>query len=338
MIKRKLLAMSIVVLVVVAALSGCGGGKSVVVYTALDEMYSMPILKAFEAETGIRVEAVYDTEASKTTGLRTRLVAERNRPRADVFWNNEVVQTILLKKEGVLEAYESPNAAAFPARYRDLEGFWTGFAARGRVIIYNTNLVSEPPKSIMDFLKPEWKGKAAVARPLFGTTATHATALFAAWGEERAADFFKGLLDNEVAILAGNATVRDRVAAGDFAFGWTDTDDANGAIEDGLPAKWLFPDQGEGDFGTLIIPNTVALIKGAPHVDAAKKLIDYLLSPEVEAKLAGMRSIQIPLNPAVARPEGVPDAADVKTMDVTFDAAADEMPKALEFVKAEFLK
>ncbi len=325
------------------ALWGCGareGAKDrvVVVYTALDEMYSQPILEAFERETGIEVRAVYDTEASKTTGLRTRLMAERDRPRADVFWNNEVAQTILLKNEGILEPYRSPAAEAIPAAYKDPDGYWTGFAARGRVLIYNTDLVQDPPQSIQDFLDSRWKGKAAIGKPLFGTTATHAAALFALWGEDRAKQFFRDLVANDVAILEGNATVRDRVAAGDFAFGWTDTDDANGAIEDGLPARWVFPDQGPDQMGTLIIPNTVALIKGAPHPEAGKKLIDYLLSPEVEARLASMRSIQIPLNPAVERPEGVPDAAQVKTLEVDFDAAAAAMPEALEFVTRELIR
>jgi iron(III) transport system substrate-binding protein len=328
------------VLAVLAAglLAGCGAkdDNAVVVYTALDEMYSQPILDAFEKQTGIDVRAVYDTEASKTTGLRTRLVAEKARPRADVFWNNEAAQTILLKQEGVLEPYRSPAADPIPAAYKDPEGYWTGFAARGRVIIYNTNLVQNPPASIQDYLKPEWKGKAAIARPLFGTTATHAAALFALWGDEKAQAFFRGLRDNGVAVLEGNATVRDRVAAGDFAWGLTDTDDANGAIEDKLPAKWLFPDQGPDEIGTLIIPNTVALVKGAPHPEAAKKLIDYLLSPEVEAKLAAARSIQIPLNPAVKAPEGVPNASGVKSMPVAFDRIAESMPSAMEFTRQEF--
>jgi iron(III) transport system substrate-binding protein len=331
-----------IALACVAAVSaGCGAGSSdnvVVVYTALDEMYSQPILDDFEEQTGIHVRAVYDTEASKTTGLRTRLVAEKARPRADVFWNNEAAQTILLKNEGVLEPYRAPNAEAIPAAYKDPEGYWTGFAARGRVIIYNTNLVTQPPTSINDYLKPEWKGKAAIARPLFGTTATHAAALFALWGDEPAQDFFRKLLQNDVAILEGNATVRDRVAAGDFAWGLTDTDDANGAIADGLPAKWLFPDQTPDGIGTLVIPNTVALIKGAPHPDNARRLIDFLLSPEVEAKLAAARSIQIPLNPAVKTPESVPNVSGIKSMDVRFEQIAGKMPEALEFIQREFAR
>jgi len=322
-----------------ASLAGCAAPQqAVVVYTALDEMYSRPILDAFEKETGIRVQAVYDTEAAKTTGLRTRLVAERARPRADVFWNNEAAQTIILMNEGVLEPYHSPAADAIPAAFRDPNFHWTGFAARGRVIIYNTNLVTTPPTALADFLKPEWKGKAAIGKPLFGTTATHAAALFAFWGADKARDFFNALRANDVAVLEGNARVRDRVAAGDFAFGLTDTDDANGGVLDGLPVKWLFPDQEPQGLGTLIIPNTVALIAGGPNPEAARKLIDYLLRPETEARLAAMRSAQIPLNPAVAPPAAIPAAASVKTMPVDFNVIAAHMAPAAEFIKEVFLK
>ncbi len=314
-----------------------GAAREVVVYVALDEMFSRPILDTFEQETGIEVRAQYDTEAAKTTGLVNRLLAERDRPRADVFWNNEVVQTIRLKNEGVLQPYVSLARGAIPGAYKDTDGYWTGFAARGRVIIYNTDLVQDPPQSIQDFLDPAWKGKAAMARPLFGTTATHAAALFELWGDEKARAFFQGLKDNDVAILPGNATVREMVARGEFAIGLTDTDDANGAIEDGLPAKWLFPDQREGEIGTLIIPNSVALMRGAPNADAGRKLIDYLLSAEVEAALARMRGIQIPLNPAVDRPANVPDLSAVKAMPVEFETVAMRLNEVMTFVNEEFL-
>lgn len=331
---------ALTVTLLMSCLAGCGGETKpvVVVYTALDEMFSRPILAKFEEETGIEVRSVYDTEASKTTGLVMRIINEADRPRADVFWNNEIAQTIVLKDKGLLDPYASPAAEAIPAHYRDSEHFWTGFGARARVIIYNTDLLEEPPRSIRDYLDPKWKGKAAIAKPLFGTTATHAAALFTLWGEEKAQTYFTDLLANDVAVLAGNATVRDMVASGAYAWGLTDTDDANGAIEDGLPAKWLFPDQEEGGVGTLVIPNTVALVKNAPHPEAAKALIDYLLSPEVEKALSELRGMQIPLNPEVDAPENVPKLSKIRTMDVDFKDVASNMESTATFIREEFLQ
>lgn len=319
-------------------LASCGdhSPKTIVVYTALDEIYSRPILDAFEAETGLDVEAVYDTEAAKTTGLVTRLINEAGRPRCDVFWNNECAQTIRLKERGVLEVFVPQAAAAIPDNFKDPDGFWTGFAARARVIVYNTDQVTDPPTSIEDFLKPEHRGKGCIAMPLFGTTATHAAALYALWGPEKALDFFRKFQENEIAVLASNGEVRDRVARGEYAFGLTDTDDANGAIEDGLPAKWLLPDQ--DGMGTLLIPNTVSLIKGAPNVDGGKRLMEYLLSPAVEKRLAESRSIQVPLNPAVDAPDKVPAIASVKVMDVTYTAMAAQMERAAEELRDLFVR
>ncbi len=322
-----------------AMVLGCAPDRpEVVVYTALDELYSKPILDDFEAKTGIHVRTLYDTEASKTTGLVARLMAERDRPRADVFWNNEVAQTILLKNANALESYSSPNAAAIPDSFKDPNAYWTGFAARARVIIHNTTLTDDPPRTLEDFTDSKWKGKLAMAKPLFGTTATHAAALFSAWGDEKARGFLERVQANDVAILAGNATVRDRVAAGEFAAGLTDTDDANGAVEDGKPVQWRFPDQGAGELGTLLIPNTVALIRGAPNAEAGRQLIDYLLSPEVESRLAQGRSIQIPLNPEAKTSDKAPRLENIRTMTVDWDAVADALPRAMAAVKEIFVR
>lgn len=150
-------------------LTGCGrpSGEVVVCYTSTDQVFAEPILKAFEQETGVRVRAKYDTEETKTTGLVNLIQAEKSNPQADVFWSSETGRAIALKAAGCLAPYRSPNAEGIPDPFKDPEGYWTGFSARARVILYNTNLVRDnPPSSVMDLLKPEWKGKAAFANPL----------------------------------------------------------------------------------------------------------------------------------------------------------------------------
>jgi iron(III) transport system substrate-binding protein len=111
-----------------------------VIYTSLDRPHSKPVLDRFEKETGIRVKALYDTEASKTVGLVNRLIGESSHPQADVFWSSEVIRTLVLKDKGVLAAYRSPAADQIPPEFRDPEGYWTGFAARARVLLVNTEL------------------------------------------------------------------------------------------------------------------------------------------------------------------------------------------------------
>lgn len=269
---------------------------SVVVFTAHDHIYSEPILKEFERQTGIEVRAVYDAEAAKTTGLVNRLLARRDSPECDVLWNNEIVQTESLAQQGIIAAYESPSAVRIPTRFRDSQAHWTGFAGRVRVLVYNAQKFPQPPSASLElFTDSKFRGQGAIALPYYGTTFTHICVLREQWGEEKLRDWLKRAKDNETAFAPGNGAVAALVASGERSFGLTDTDDARKEIVAGKPIAVLVVDS-----PAVLIPNTVALIKNAPNAVEAKRLIDYLLSPEVEKQLAEMGSAQIPLGEDLA--------------------------------------
>ncbi len=320
-----------------AGVSGCGGDDEVVVYTALDQDFSEPIFDDFTRETGIAVRPKFDTESTKTVGLTQAILAERQRPRCDVFWNNEILNTLRLQRQGLLRPYQSPAADQYPASARSPSGLWYGFAARARVLIVNTNQIPEErrPKSIRDLVDAQWYERCGIAKPLFGTTATHAACLFAAWGDEEAKDFFSGVKRN-ARIMSGNKQVAQAVAAGSLAFGLTDTDDAIIEVERGMPVAITYPDQAEGQIGTLFIPNTLAIIKDSPHPEAAEKLVDYLLTSDVERRLADGASAQIPLREGVPASPRVKTPAEVRPMEVDWSAAAEKWDTAAEFLTAEF--
>src|SRR6056297_1358395 len=247
--------------------------NEVVVYTAVDQNYAEMVLEKFTEDTGIEVLPVYDVEASKTTGLINRLIAEKDNATADVFWNNEISQTLSLKEQGVLQSYSSPSANDIPDNYKDSEGYWAAFGGRARCIIVNTDLVAEEdyPSSILDLFSDKYPAEmVAIARPLFGTTLTQASALFAYWGEEQATEFYQRIVDQGVTVVEGNSVVKDQVAQGNLMWGLTDTDDAIVAIKEGYPVEVLIPDQEEGGLGTLVIPNSVSLIKGAPNKESGQ--------------------------------------------------------------------
>ena len=312
----------------------------VVIYTALDRQFSEPILNDFTAKTGIEVRAAYDTESTKTVGLVSRIRSEANRPRCDVFWNNEILNTLRLEEEGLLQPCHPPQGQHYPQQYRDPDGYWYGFAARARVIIVNTNLVPEDemPLSINDLVNPQWTGKIGIAKPLFGTTASHVACLFALLGEQAARELLVSFKANDIVVAAGNKTCAVMVGRGQLAFGLTDTDDALIELEEGKPVRIVFPDARKGEMGTLLLPNTLAVIKGAPHPVAAEKLINYLLSPEVEARLAEGPSGQIPLHPQTAVQSRVVKLADIQQMKVDFAEAAKAFERAAEFIKEKFLE
>lgn len=310
----------------------------VVVYAALDAEYSAPLLDRFDRRTGIRVRTKFDTESTKTVGLAQAIMAERDRPRCDVFWNNEILNTLRLAQRGLLDAYMSPQARAYPPAYRDPEGRWHGFAARARVLLVNTDLVppADMPRSVFDLAQPRWRGRAGMAKPLFGTTATHATCLFWALGEGEARQFFRRLKANGVQILSGNRQVAAAVAAGELAFGLTDTDDAMVELDRGSPVTIVYPDRGDDELGTLFIPNTLAIVRNGPHPAEARRLVDFLLSPEVETALAQGPSSQIPLNPLVVARPRVETPGTVKAMQVDFASAARQWDRVSRFLREEF--
>jgi iron(III) transport system substrate-binding protein len=296
--------------------------SAVTVYVSTDRVFSEPVLREYERRSGVTVNAVYDTEETKSTGLANRLLAEKARPQADVFWSNEPVRTLILKSREVLAPYRSPSAAGIPAALVDPEGYWTGFSARIRVIAYNTELVreEEAPRNVFDLADPRWRGQVAMADPRFGSTSFHVAALYAVTGDETMDDFFRRLKANEVRIVDGNSVVRDLVARGEVKVGLTDTDDVNVAIEDGQPIAMVLPDE-EG-FGVPVMPNMVSLIANGPSPEEGRKLIDYLLSPDVERQLAESDAVQIPVHAGVEGPKNIPAIETFEPMTLDYGEAA----------------
>src|SRR5262249_47050190 len=168
------------------------------------------------------------------------------------------------------------------ASFRAPDGTWTDFAARARLLLVNKKIVSpgEMPHSIRDLANPRWKGQTAIANPLFGTTTMHVAALFTTWGEEQARAFFTALKANNVRIVSSNGEVKRLVATGEIAFGLTDTDDGFEAVKEGAPVEVVYPDQ--DGIGTLVMPTSAMLIRGGPHPETGRKLVDYLLTRDVE--------------------------------------------------------
>ncbi|CAN5146259.1 extracellular solute-binding protein [soil metagenome] len=327
-------------------LTGCTSPKDrVVLFCAQDEEFATAILSEFKSAKSLPVDVKFDTEATKSVSLISELLAQKKHPRCDVHWNNEILGTIRLQRAGVLEPYTSPSAAPYPLDTHDAGHHWQAFAARARIIIVNKNLVPEAeyPRSLLDLALPKWKGKVAMAKPQFGTSATQAACLFEVLGLAKAKEYYRSLRTNEVQIVAGNKQVAEGVAGGQFVAGITDTDDAMAEIKDKKPIAIIFPDRDtlpSSRMGTLFIPNTVALIKGSPNSAGGKRLVDFLLRPEIEAKLARGNSHQIPLNPNVKAelPSELLTPSQAKPMQVDWEKAADLWDPVQEFLRTEFAR
>lgn len=348
-------------LVMVVA-GGCDRTPSVTVYASADESVARPVFERFEKETGIRVDAKFDTEATKTTGLAQTLRAERDRPRADVFWSNEQAAHVSLAMDGITapmvdsgvagaatkgtsDGAPSSPATQWPAAWRDADGRWFALAGRARVIVYAPDRVSAPPTEWTGLIAPRWDGKIAMADPRFGTTRSHLGAMKAYW-DTYAIDgyyeaFIEGLAENHPKVLtSGNAGVVDAVARGEADIGLTDSDDVFAAQARGLKVAMVLPrhahDSQKAGGGTYFIPNTVGILNGAPHPTSARRFVEFMLSPETERQLAAMPSKHAPLVHAAAENDFVvvdPLLIDPRLVAVSADEAVESFFAAMRAVE-----
>ena len=271
------------------------GKQQLVVYCAHDATHAESVIRRFETQTGILVDVRFDEEANKSLGLTNLLIAEKEKPRCDVFWNNQTLGTIRLMAEDVLQPYISINADRIPDNFRNEAGYWTGFAARLRVYIVNTDNMSATVNDVAAVLDDGSLRRVAIAQPLFGTTLSHYSVLMDQWGMERLKQWQSSIHERGIREVRGNSMTKALVAEGVCDIGFTDTDDAFAAIDADKPVDMLPVRLESGR--TICLPNSVALIKNCPHPAAAKKFIDFLLSAESELQMANSPSRQIPLGP-----------------------------------------
>ena len=282
-------------------------GGSVVVYCAQDQVFAEPLLVEFGSQTGIKARAVFDSEAVKTVGLANRLLAEKDHPQCDLFWANEELRVRQLAARGV---------------FRPTNGFVT-FGYRSRRLVINTNQIAfaDAPRSILDLTNAAWRGKVALAYPLFGTTATHFLALRQLWGDAPWQQWCRALQANQPLLVDGNSVVVKMVGQGEAWLGLTDSDDIAGAVHDGAPvaALPLTPEM-------LLIPNAIAVPQGAPHPQAADQLMAFLARPEVVARLVKDGAL-----------EGA-QAPPATGLQVNWDALLKDLDPATVTLKGIFLR
>jgi iron(III) transport system substrate-binding protein len=259
--------------------NGCSERKPVVVvYTAQDQVYAEPIFQEFTRQTGIRVRPVFDSEAVKTVGLANRLLAEKNRPQADVFWGNEELRA---RQLGAREVFRETNGLAT-------------FGYRTRRIVINTRKLSlaQAPRSLLELTNAAWRGKVALAYPMFGTTATHFLALRQHWGPGPWEAWCRALQVNQPFLLDGNSVVVRFVGRGEALVGLTDSDDIAAGQREGLPVATV-PLTSE----TLFIPNCVAVVRNAPHPREGELLYHHLQRPQIVQRLQAVNALEdVPRN------------------------------------------
>ena len=321
-----------------------------VLYSSVDDYLLRHVVDAFEAETGLHVDVLGDTEATKTTGLMQRLLAEKDAPRADVWWSSEPFASIRLAREGVLEPYTSEAAEAtfdggWPADLKATDGTWYAFAQRARVICYNPDLIEpeDVPTSIAELAFPRWKENVGLARPRFGTTRGHMAAICATDGPDALAAWLVAMRANSTLVFTANSDVARGVAFGRCPLGLCDTDDvwvmqSDGRYPIGLVYERREPETatpfGPGHHGPMVVPNTIGVVRGGAHPEAARRFVDFALRPGTERMIARSDSHNLPVHPEVAAE--FPEYAIPNPWVPDYEAAADSMDEAMRLCSEIF--
>jgi len=282
--------------------SATAGKQQVVLYSSIDDPILRPIVAEFTKETGIEVLTVGDTEATKTTGLVERLLSEKDRPRADVWWSSEPLGSMRLAREDALEPLPDREIMPrkgdvrypWPSTYVGRGNRWFGGALRARVVAVNERgrqAVGESV-SMQTLMSPALKGRVGMARPQFGS----ARLSVAAWCFEpvRGRALLTGLRDNGLRLYDGNASVVRALAQGEIDVGLTDSDDVHAAKAQGWPVDFAPAKSTNMDLW-ITFPMTVGLVRGAPHRDQARQLIDYLLGERVDRAMAKSEGKWVPI-------------------------------------------
>jgi iron(III) transport system substrate-binding protein len=287
----------IIVGLVVAGLLGFGVYRQmtsvknvVVIYTPHPADFVEGINKRFEAQyPEIKVQMV----RAKTTELEDRIRSEKANPMGDVMFGGDVGTYIQMKRNSLIQPATLTAAKQLPADMQDKEGYWFAPYRYLGIFFYNNTLVTpeQAPKDWDDILQPNWKSAIMFLNPTqSGTARTFFISLMSVWGEGKAFDYFKKLdtqLDGKY--VASPDKMFGSIARGEAKVGlWLEADILKFITHKKMPFGIVYPSS-----GTYMCPEPIAVIKNAPHADAAQKYMNFVFEND---------ALEFAANAAMKRP------------------------------------
>ena len=273
----------------------------ITVYSGRSESLVGALLEQFEADTGIRVKVRY----AGTAQLAVAILEEGSRSPADVYFAQDAGALGALADAGALVALPSALLDRVDADFRDAQGRWVGTSGRARVLVISTERVADPPASIFDLTKPEWRGRIGWA-PTNGSFQAFVTAMRQLHGDDVTEQWLRDMLANEVREYPGNSPQVQAVGDGEIDVGLVNHYYLYRflAADPDFPAANHFTDAGQA--GALINVAGVAILGASENRDAALRFIEYLLSDQAQEYFRD-RTSEYPLAAGIAaRPELAP--------------------------------
>ena len=299
----------------------------VVWYTSLALPSAEKVAKLFEAAyPGIKVE-VHRTGSQRIL-QRVMQEMQANLKLVDVIHTSDAGHFVLLKEKKLLMKYTPAGVDAFPAGFKDKDGYYYGLRATVNVIAYNTKLVpaAEAPKTWKDLLDPKWKGKLVTAHPGYsGVIATHVLALVHLHGW----DYFKQLAQNKLMLVQSAVDPAGVVASGERLVAVDGGDYYYYQMKKkGNPIETVYPKE-----GVPLVVSPTAIASFAPHPNAAKLFSDFTFSRELQQVMADSEGLYTG-HPEVKYPSDKPKLSELKLLTVD----PEELEKRNEEIKNRFVE
>ena len=313
-----------------AAGAADGGGGTVVVYSGREEELVAPLFEQFEEESGVDVQVRYGDSAE----LAATIAEEGDNSPADVYFAQDPGALGAVEEAGLLAELPDDLLERVDERFRDPDGRWVGTSGRARVIVYNTDMLSEDelPDSVFDLTGPEWKGKLGVS-PTNGSFQAFVTVMRLTEGDDATREWLEGILANEPKIYDGNTPIVEATAAGEIELGLVNhyylyvvrEEQPDAPIENlYLPGD---------DPGALVSVAGAAILDRAEHPDQAEQLVDFLLSEAGQRFYAeAAAEAEYPLVEGVEPREGLPRLDELEGPEVELDALGPELEQTLQLL------
>jgi iron(III) transport system substrate-binding protein len=265
---KRMVSLVLAGVLVLGAAGFANAGSKLIVYTSMKESLIGQLREAFIKK---HPDVDMDYQSAGAGKLMAKIAAERESGKilADVLWTSEVPDFYQLRQQGMLEKYISPEVKNTVNPLTDFDGSFTPARIGTLGIAYNTRFIKEPPRTWQDLFKPPFKGAYGIANPaLSGTAYVSVAMLEKAFGWE----YFQKLKANGAKMGKGSGQVVDDTASGDLVASLAVDYITNDKIEKGATIALAYPPE------VLAIPSPVAMFKGSPNLDAARKFVDFLLS------------------------------------------------------------
>ena len=317
--------LTILGLLIAAALSGCGfggggGSGELTIYSGRDQDLIAPLLERYAEQEGVDVKVRYGS----TPELAATINEEGDASPADVYLSQDAGALGSLQSEGRLERLPAEMLERVDRRFRSPQGDWVGISARARIVAYDKRRLkkSDLPRSVLGLSASRWKGKVGWA-PTNASFEGFVTAMRKTEGEAGAERWLRAMKAGDTQAYENNIAIRDAVAKGEIEVGLINHYYvAEARAEEGPDYPVGVFEPPGGDPGALVNVAGAGVVTGSDHEGRAREFISFLLSAQAQRYFAD-RTKEYPLAAGVRPERGLVPLRSIEQPDVDLSDLAD---------------